>query len=90
MTSPFTNWQEAWEHEAQQSAQVFTDFSDEQLLAYIQQGFSDPFFVVWQEIGSRKKPKVFADALRAVIADEKRSKLDRYHAEQALITTMQT
>jgi hypothetical protein len=90
MTTPsFTNWQEAWEYEAQQNAQTFTNFSNEQLLAYIQQGFSDPFFVVWQEIGSRKKPEIFADALRAVIADIKRPKLDRHHAEQALIATMQ-
>ena len=88
MDPEITNWQEAWELEAKRTADVFSAWTDEELLEWITRRGTDSYYTVWEEIGRRKNPGLFAEPLARVIADKSTSSLVRTHATMALESTL--
>ena len=80
----FSNWQEAWEAEAQQSASAYTNYSDQELLTEIQAGRFGEFYVIWQEIARRQNAPLFLNPLNQIIANPNLDSLIKQHTQETV------
>lgn len=80
----YANWREAWEGEAQKTAQAYHSWSDDELLGRVQAAASDPFFTLWDEVSRRNNPLRYAWPTFRILEQPDVTYLTRYHASVAL------
>ena len=86
----FTNWQEAWEWHASQTAQSYADLPVADLLARIRGGHYDHYYTIWSSLARRATLAEAAPVLLEVLRREHESFMDliRYHCAGALFALM--
>ncbi len=86
----FSNWRDAWEWHAQQTADQLSQLGEEALLAMIQARRYDPYYQIWytlREKGSLARcAPVLLEVLRREAGEE--MMLVRYHCAAALFHLM--
>lgn len=83
---PFSNWKDAWEWYAEQTAQHFARHSEAQLLEWIAAGQYDPYYQIWYSLRETGSLKTCAPVLLQVLRREtgEENMLIRYHCAAAL------
>ncbi len=83
---PITNWQDAWEWHAKQTAEAFDDLSEEALLHRIQARRYDGYYQIWYVLAEKGTLKTSGPVLLAVLRHEAGEAHDllRYHCAAAL------
>ncbi|MCW5878891.1 MAG: hypothetical protein KIS80_08505 [Anaerolineales bacterium] len=84
----FSNWQEAWEWHARQTADYFAHQSAEQLLAEIDAGNYDGYYTIWYSLREKTSLEQGAPVLLNVLRREVGNSLIRYHCAAALFYLM--
>lgn len=82
----FSNWQEAWEWEAQRTSDAYGELSTAELLARVQAGRYDFYYTIWRRVQEKctlaQAAPVLIDVLRREAGEP--MMLIRYHCAGAL------
>jgi hypothetical protein len=86
----FTNWQEAWEWHAAQTAAAHDERSAAELLEMVRSGHYDGYYTVWDSIATKSTLAEAAPVLMEVLRRESDDHMDlvRYHCAAALFALL--
>lgn len=86
----FSNWQEAWEWHAGQTAHAYDDLPAAELLAQIRAGRYDQYYTIWYSLRRQTTLAEAAPVLLEVLRREDAESMDliRYHCAAALFHLM--